>query len=90
MEKYEKNSETELKIITSVEEAVSLSNLKKDLEEATLARENLVKDHAEKLLEIDTFISKTQVRIGEALKLDIKEEKLDVLSESIENIPVKK
>lgn len=71
---YEKASETELKVTKPTEEIVSLSSLKKDLEDAISGRERLTKDYTEKLADIDSYISELQTKISEANKLNIKEE----------------
>lgn len=71
---YEKASETELKVITPIEEVVSLSDLKRDLEDAITARDNITKDTEQRLAEIDERITVLQKKISEATKLNIKEE----------------
>lgn len=71
---YEKASETELKVITPVEQVISLSTLKKELEETLQGRERIVKDNTERLAKIDEHIAKIQLQISEAGKLNIKEE----------------
>lgn len=82
---YEKASETELKVIKSVEEVISLSDIKKDLEGALSARERLIKDHNERLSELDSYIQELQLKVSEAGKLNIKEVKAESI-ESIESI----
>lgn len=70
---YEKASETELKVIKSVEEVISLSDIKKDLEDALSGRERMIKDHNERLSELDSYIQELQLKVSEAGKLNIKE-----------------
>lgn len=72
---YEKVSETEVKIITNVprEEVISLSNLKKDLQNAQDGMVNLLKKHQDEIDELNTYIAKLEVRIAEAVKLNVKE-----------------
>lgn len=80
---YEKFSETELKVIKPTQEIISLSSLKKDLEDAISGRERLTKDYTEKLADIDSYISELQTKISEANKLNIKEKTIET-AESIE------
>lgn len=81
---YEKVSETEIKIITNApkEEIISLSNLKKDLQNAQDGMINLLKKHQDEIDELNSYITKLESTIVEAERLNIKE----VTAESVEAV----
>jgi hypothetical protein len=74
---YEKVSETEIKIITNTpkEEIISLSDIKRDLQNAQDGMVNLLKKHQDEINELNSYIAKLESTISEAVKLDVKEKK---------------
>lgn len=75
MEKtYEIVGETGVKITKPTAVFSTLSSLKKDLEDAILARERFLKKSEEELAKIDAYIIDLQEDIAETIKLNVRED----------------